>query len=183
MCRPFLTVVTNKSLSIPCKTDCLCLQMGWQVRWNAQSTAPALIPARTRIANQFHQAPKPCWPTICDKARGSVSRRSPLRRVLWVWPAKFSSFHLWLILFWTPWSCLGPNQSSWEVMKIEYLQIAKSSETQNPIYHTCQKVAEAIIIVAQKKSSCVTSGEVPSLVCQMRSFKKLQISFPVPTFL
>ena len=68
-------------------------------------------------------------------------------------------------------------------MKVEYLQIAKSGETQNPIYHKCQKLTEAIITVVQKKSTCVTSGKVPSLVCQTRSFKKFQISFPVPTFL
>lgn len=48
--------------------------------------------------------------------------------------AKFSGFHLPPPLFWTFWLYPNLDQRNWEVMKVEYLQIAASYETQNLIY-------------------------------------------------
>lgn len=70
-------------------------------------------------------------------------------------------------------------------MKVEYLQTAKSGEMQNPVYHKWQKIAEAIMTVALKKSNCVTSDKSlyfsgPRL--SNEKFTKSQVSFPVTTF-
>lgn len=117
--------------------DWLCLSPD-EIAGEGKCLAIVLIPVRTRISNssiRLHNLPDP---HLCDRAHVSVSKQSPLCQFWQVLPPKFPSSPCGLF-YPRHWPSLGLNQSSWEVVKVEYLQIAKSGEMQNPIYHKCIK--------------------------------------------
>ena len=115
---------------------------------------------------------------VCFQSKSTLSSSAPGESA---WP----SFHLWPPLLRALSSYLGLNQRSWEVVKVEYLQIATSYEMQNPVYQRFWKTAKAFRIVALKKSNCVTSDKLlyfSGTHLSSKKFTKSQISFQCQHF-